>query len=278
MKLVIQTLLFVSIILISKADFGPNVGDDCDENNNQCNAVNGIFCNYQNNKCGCLNEEGYNFTQINTSYCCANLGSKQFYDIYLPCCEGSEPKGSLDNALCAKAVDLGDECNDLYLICMNPFSCIEEKCIKRAGYNRDDCTEENTICDTNQVCDTETKKCKCENDYIYVDWRCIKGKFVNLGENCDDNNVCTPLQQKCDSTGKCVCQDGFKESAGNCVLTDGSDDSEDEEKGNDSKNGETNNSSKSKDGNNGVNEDSSSNCRFISLKILFVLFFIFINF
>ena len=266
MKLVIQTLLFVSIILISKADFGPNVGDDCEENNNQCNAANGIFCNYQNNKCGCLNEEGYNLTQINTSYCCANPGSKQYYYYlnWLPCCEGLEPIGSLDNALCAKPVSLGDKCNDLYLICIPPFTCIEEKCIKIFGIDgdeRDDCTEENTICNTTQVCDTETKKCKCENDYIYVYLTCKK--LANLGENCDDNNVCTPLQQKCDSTGKCVCQDGFKESAGNCVLTE---------------NGETNNSSKSKDGNNGVNEDSSSNCRFISLKILFVLFFIFINF
>ena len=38
MKFVIQTLLYATIILISKAGFGPNVGDYCDENNNQCDA------------------------------------------------------------------------------------------------------------------------------------------------------------------------------------------------------------------------------------------------
>ena len=43
MKFVIQTLLYATIILISKAGFGPNVGDYCNENNNQCDAANGIF-------------------------------------------------------------------------------------------------------------------------------------------------------------------------------------------------------------------------------------------
>ncbi len=62
MKFVIQTLLYATIILISKAGFGPNVGDYCDENNNQCDAANGKFCHYDDYGYAlyvCLNEEGY---------------------------------------------------------------------------------------------------------------------------------------------------------------------------------------------------------------------------
>ena len=85
MKFVIQTLLYSTIILISKAGFDPNVGDYCNENNNQCDAANGIFWyydDYSDALCVCLNEEGYSLTEQTTSQCCANLGSLKFYEGY----------------------------------------------------------------------------------------------------------------------------------------------------------------------------------------------------
>ena len=118
--------------------------------------------------------------------------------------------GDGDDARWGKTVTTkGEDCNDLYLICGNGLKCVEQKFKKVAGYDSDDCSIENTICDT------ENKKCKCNNGYIYVDGKCTK--LANLGENCDAENVCnTLLLQKCDSTGKCVCENEFKELAGNC--------------------------------------------------------------
>ena len=182
MKIVIKSILLVTIILMSNESACPNgaetckYGDSCSLKFYVDNAVD-LFCNYENriicneesensSKCGCYVDFEANFYshyKEKENTCCLNHDSKclKKTEFLFSCCKKEECVLDDPNEYEGKC-----QCITGYT-----YNTQTETCQKKVNFG-EICDDDYDICASGLVCD-ENKTCVCETGKTYSDNGCI---------------------------------------------------------------------------------------------------------